>query len=438
MKLQILPLVISSMMVSSIPNYAFADDDHAKKINTVKNSVSEMAEHKGHEVEEGHQEHEGEDHHEEYGVEHADHEEHEEHEEHGVEHADHAGQDGEEEHKEEEGVLHLTPEQQSMIDLEVTELKQKYVANTQNIYGEVVNNRYKTSIISAQSDVKVIRRHAVLGDHVKKGDPLVTLFSDELADRFTELRNNAKEWELVKSMGKSLSGKQRYSRAEANFRQSVTKVIAFGLSTDEIEAQVNKPNKNPLGKFILKAPHSGIIQQDNFLIGQTITSNESLFTLVDEQDIWVEAQLPADQQLDIEKGTEITLTVGDESYHGTLLQIAHNLSEVTRTRMVRISVDNRDHRLHPGQFARVFMPTETFSLQMVLPETSFTKTPDGDWGVFVQVDEGEYKLEEVEILGEMVGSRIVSGLGRGTKVVTSGTFFLASEQAKAGFDIHNH
>ena len=437
MKLQILPLVISSMMVSSMTNVAFAGENHEEKINTVTNSVSEMAEHKDHEGD--HEEHEGEDDHQEHEGE----DEHEEHEEHEIEDIDHAGHEGEEEHKEEEhkeeeGVLHLTPEQQSMIDLEVTELKQEYVANTQNIYGEVVNNRYKTSIISAQSDVKVIRRHAVLGDHVKKGDPLVTLFSDELADRFTELRNNAKEWELVKSMGKRLSGKQRYSRAEANFRQSVTKVIAFGLSTDEIEAQVNKPNKNPLGQFILKAPHSGIIQQDNFLIGQTVTSNESLFTLVDEQDIWVEAQLPADQQLDIEKGTEITLTVGDESYHGTLLQIAHNLSEVTRTRMVRISVDNRDHRLHPGQFARVFMPTETFSLQMVLPETSFTKTPDGDWGVFVQVDEGEYKLEEVEILGEMVGSRIVSGLGRGTKVVTSGTFFLASEQAKAGFDIHNH
>jgi RND family efflux transporter MFP subunit len=432
MKLQILPLVISSMMVSSMTNVAFAGENHEEKLNTVTNSVSEMAEHKDHEGD--HEEHEGEDDHQEHEGE----DEHEEHEEHEIEDIDHAGHEGEEEHKEEEGVLHLTPEQQSMIDLEVTELKQEYVANTQNIYGEVVNNRYKTSIISAQSDVKVIRRHAVLGDHVKKGDPLVTLFSDELADRFTELRNNAKEWELVKSMGKSLSGKQRYSRAEANFRQSVTKVIAFGLSTDEIEAQVNKPNKNPLGQFILKAPHSGIIQQDNFLIGQTVTSNESLFTLVDEQDIWVEAQLPADQQLDIEKGTEITLTVGDESYHGTLLQIAHNLSEVTRTRMVRISVDNRDHRLHPGQFARVFMPTETFSLQMVLPETSFTKTPDGDWGVFVQVDEGEYKLEEVEILREMVGSRIVSGLGRGTKVVTSGTFFLASEQAKAGFDIHNH
>lgn len=335
MKLQILPLVISSMMVSSMTNVAFAGENHEEKINTVTNSVSEMAEHKDHEGD--HEEHEGEDDHQEHEGE----DEHEEHEEHEIEDIDHAGHEGEEEHKEEEhkeeeGVLHLTPEQQSMIDLEVTELKQEYVANTQNIYGEVVNNRYKTSIISAQSDVKVIRRHAVLGDHVKKGDPLVTLFSDELADRFTELRNNAKEWELVKSMGKSLSGKQRYSRAEANFRQSVTKVIAFGLSTDEIEAQVNKPNKNPLGQFILKAPHSGIIQQDNFLIGQTVTSNESLFTLVDEQDIWVEAQLPADQQLDIEKGTEITLTVGDESYHGTLLQIAHNLSEVTRTRMVRI------------------------------------------------------------------------------------------------------
>jgi RND family efflux transporter MFP subunit len=239
-------------------------------------------------------------------------------------------------------------------------------------------------------------------------------------------------------MGKGLAGKKRYSNAEANVRQDLAKVASFGLTKEDIEAQMNNPNNNPLGSFVLKAPIDGVIQQDNFIIGQTVGSSETLFTLVDERDVWVEAQLPADQNLNLSKGTEISLTVGGNSYTGTLLQLAHNLNEKTRTRMARILVENTEHLLHPGQFARVEIPTEESSWKMVLPEESFTRTPDGDWGVFVQVDEGEYKLEEVSVQGEMAGSRIISGLQLGTKVVTSGTFFLASEQAKAGFDIHNH
>jgi RND family efflux transporter MFP subunit len=338
----------------------------------------------------------------------------------------------------EEGVLKLSSEQQATIGLKVTRVQPEMLAVTYSAPGEVVSNRYRSSLLTPQANARVIQRYAMLGDHVKQGQKLVTLFSDELADRMTDLSIDAKEWELVRQMGSALAGKKRYSEARSNFQQSLSKAMAFGLSQEVIEQRINNPKQYPLGQFDLLAPHNGVIQQDDFLIGQQINSGEPLFTLVDETSVWVEAQLPANQQTGIAPGSLIDLSIGETPFQGTLLQLAHNLSERTRTRMVRIEVDNSDHQLHPGQFARVAMPTAEASPKTVLPEAAFTRTPDGDWGVFVEVEPGEYRMQEVDVVQSLSGRRIVSNLQTGTAVVTAGTFFLASEQAKAGFDIHNH
>lgn len=349
----------------------------------------------------------------------------------------HNAGEGEEGH-DEEGVLKLTPQQQATIGLQVTHVQPELLAITYSAPGEVVSNGYRSSLLTPQANARVIKRYAMLGDHVKQGQKLVTLLSDELADRMTDLSIDAREWELVQQMGSSLAGKKRYSEARSNFQQSLSKAMAFGLTQAEVEQRINNPKQIPLGQFDLLAPHDGVIQQDDFLVGQQINSGEPLFTLVDESSVWIEAQIPANQPTHITQGSLIDLSIGDTPFQGTLLQLAHNLSERTRTRMVRIEVDNSDHQLHPGQFARVAMPTESASAQTVLPEAAFTRTPDGDWGVFVEVEPGEYRMQEVDVVQSLSGRRIVSNLQPGTAVVTAGTFFLASEQAKAGFDIHNH
>jgi len=374
-----------------------------------------------------------------HGAEHEDKHDHSTETEHPHEAKDgHAHGDTDEHGHEEEGVVHLTPKQQAMIGLQTTPLKAVLLAESQKVPGEVVSNRYHSSLVSPQADVRVVERYVMLGDHVEQGQPLVMLFSDELADRFSDLKNNAKEWEIVRKLGKSLAGKNRYSQAQTNYQQSLTKVAAFGLSNKEIEAQLKADSQHPLGQFVLKAPHAGVIQQDDFLIGQHISSNEPLFMLVNETSVWVEAQLPANLAVKLSKGTQIDLTVGADAYQGRLLQLAHSLNEATRTRMARISVNNKAHQLHPGQFAQVRMPLAQESWQLFLPEAAFTRTPDGDWGIFLEQAPGEYKLQEVQIRHETSDGRIIDGLKEGSLVVTSGTFFLASEQAKAGFDIHNH
>ncbi|MGH1463479.1 MAG: efflux RND transporter periplasmic adaptor subunit, partial [Neptuniibacter sp.] len=357
-----------------------AEHQHEEGHDQAEETEHQQEEDHDHAEEAGHNHDEGNGHVEETAHQHEESHENAATEKHSDDDRGAHGNEDEHGHEEEGGAVHLNAKQQAMIGLKTTKLKPVLLTDSRIVPGEVVVNRYNSSIVSSQADVRVIQRHVMLGDHVVKGQPLVTLFSDELADRFSDLKNDAKEWEIVRKLGKSLAGKNRYSQAQTNFQQSLTKVSAFGLSHSEIQNQLNQPSKHPLGQFVLKAPHAGVVQQDDFLIGQQLGSSDPLFTLVDETTVWVEAQLPPNLPLNLSKGTQVSLTVGTDAYQGELLQFAHSLDEVTRTRMARISVNNQGHRLHPGQFAQVIMPLDKHSWQLHLPEAAFTRTPDGDWG----------------------------------------------------------
>ena len=53
-------------------------------------------------------------------------------------------------------------------------------------------------------------------------------------------------------------------------------------------------------------------------------------------------------------------------------------------------------------------------------------------------ENGEFKGVEVELGRQLGKSREIKGLPAGTKVVTTGAFYVAAEIAKGSFDAHNH
>ena len=89
-------------------------------------------------------------------------------------------------------------------------------------------------------------------------------------------------------------------------------------------------------------------------------------------------------------------------------------------------------------FVKVYFQIATEQKVMAVPEEALIRSADGDWTVFVEDHPGEFKAKEVE-LGRALGNfREIFGLESGTRVVTQGAFFVASEIAKGGFDPHNH
>ena len=76
---------------------------------------------------------------------------------------------------------------------------------------------------------------------------------------------------------------------------------------------------------------------------------------------------------------------------------------------------------------------------LAVPEAAVVRSADGHWQAFVAEHEtGVYKPVEVTLVRSTGGVAVIEGLAPDTRVVTHGAFFLQSELAKGGFDVHQH
>ncbi len=354
------------------------------------------------------------------------------HDEHGNEHgSEHKSEHG---HQQETAQsVTLTKQQQALVNIKVETLKARNLDYSVYAPGEIQANGYTSYLVSPRVDSVVMTRHKSLGDHVKQGDKLVSLFSATVAQAQTNLTLAKAEWLRVKNLGRQAVGANRFIKAENDFKLAKARLIAFGLSQKDVNA-----NNNPLGEYTLIAHTDGAIISDAFQQGQRVEAGHALMLLSNETQLWVEARIPATTTLNLPVGTLAQVKVGQRYYRATVSQEAHTIDENTRTRVVRLLIDNPDDSLHPGEFADVYFSLSTKKAVILVPENALMRSADGDWVVFVESDNNQFAAQEVE-LGRVLGtSHEIFGLKTGTKVVTSGAFFVASEIAKGGFDPHGH
>ena len=114
------------------------------------------------------------------------------------------------------------------------------------------------------------------------------------------------------------------------------------------------------------------------------------------------------------------------------------LDETTRTLAVRIEVDNPDEQLHPGLFVDTRIGGSELANVFAVPEDAVLRSPDGDWAVFIEQAPGKFESLEVDVIHTINGLAVIEGVPTGARVVTEGAFFVQSEIAKSGFEIHNH
>ncbi|WP_396588661.1 efflux RND transporter periplasmic adaptor subunit [Bermanella sp. R86510] len=332
----------------------------------------------------------------------------------------------------------LNSKQMNLADIQVSSIVPKKVDYKLYAPGEVLSNGYTSYQVSPRVASVVLRRHVALGDHVKQGQSLATLFSELVASAQADYRIAWPEWQRVQELGRKAVGEQRYITAKTNLEAARATLMAYGLSASDLKSLVAVNQSETLGEYTLRAKIDGAVLSDDFEQGQRIEAGVPLIALADERKLWVEAHLPSSMTLNIDTGMQAEVVVGDVRVQASVTQEAHTIDPVTRTRTVRLSVNNPEHRLHPGQFAEVLFQFRTLKPILAVPETALMRSADGDWTVFVEHHPGEFKPVEVE-LGRALGTlREINGIEPGLKIVTRGAFFVASQIAKGGFDPHNH
>lgn len=293
--------------------------------------------------------------------------------------------------------------------------------------GEVVDNAYGTTLITPRVEALVVRRHARLGDEVAAGTPLVTLSSVEVAQAQGSLRIAEQDWQRVQALGREAVSGRRYTESQVAVEQARAAAQAYGIAG----SSAGKAN----GEFTLSAPHAGRITEDAFVVGERIEAGRTLFRLVDESIVWVDAKLPAENARRIAVDSPAQILLGDTRMVGKVVQRAHRTSEDTRNALVRIEVPNEGDRLHGGDYVEVYLDagedTTAAGATLAVPTAALVQL-EGETVVFRQALDGTLAPVAVRT-GDVIGDRtvVLEGVAVGDSVVVEGAYALKAQILKS-------
>ena len=356
-------------------------------------------------------------------------------------------QEDEDQHDE---ALTLTLEQRELANIRVETLNSSPFDLTSVATAQLVVDKDKTVTIAPQLAMQVLKRHVVPGQQVLKGQALLTIGGTDIAQAQADYINAATEWQRVSRMAKGTISASEKMRTQVNAELKRAVLNAIMMTPEQISALTTSPQS--IGQFQLLAPISGRVQQDAAMLGQVLDAGTPLMQLTDESYLWVEAQLTPVQSERVAIGQSALVRVGQRNVTGVVIGRSHEINAITRTEQVWISMPNQQHVLHAGEFAELYfqqsMPDSKQSAAghthakgnlhgVIVPDGALTRSSDGDWQVFIEDQDG-FEAVEVDVVQSQRGLNLVNGIESGSKVVVSGAFFLASELAKSGFDIHNH
>jgi cobalt-zinc-cadmium efflux system membrane fusion protein len=334
-------------------------------------------------------------------------------------HDEHA--EGEEGHEEEASPLKLSAEQLDAAGIKFETLAPMTLGEELRAPGEVLENAYGTTLITPSIPGLVVKRHARLGDEVKAGTLLVTLSSVEVAQAQGELQLAEQEWKRVSALGEEAVSGRRYSEARIAVEQARAKARAYGIGG----------SGGAGGQFTLSAPHDGRITEDEFVVGERVEPGHTLFRLVDESIVWVDAKLTPENAHRIEVGSEATVVAGDARLPGKVTLRAHRTAEATRNAIVRIEVANTGDVLHAGDYVDALLKASGTAAERLAVPTAALVQLEGKTVVFQRTADG---VEPVEVqVGSIVGERteITAGLAAGDSIAVTGAFTLKSRQLKS-------
>lgn len=181
--------------------------------------------------------------------------------------------------------------------------------------------------------------------------------------------------------------------------------------------------------FTLYSPASGVVVQKNVIQGQAIAAGQTLYTIADLSDVWIDAQLREADAAAARTGAgadiEVTGLPG-QMFKGRVAYVYPTLDSASRAVRARVVVSNTDGVLKPGMYATVHVRSASRSV-LTVPTSAVLRTGARNV-VFVDMGGGHLMPMEIEV-GQTAGdfTEVLSGLEPGQRVATSAQFLLDSE-----------
>ena len=269
------------------------------------------------------------------------------------------------------------------------------------------------------------------GGVAKRGDVLVKL---DASSEEAQLRTAEADLELARKdleRTRDLAVRKVVSKAELDSAESKFKQKAG--SVDQMRSMITKKE--------VRAPFDGQLGIRQVNVGQMINAGQQVVPLQALEPMYVDFAIPQQRLPQLSTGLEVRVksdAVQGRDFVGKLTAINSTVDPVTRNVSLQATLDNKDHALRPGMFAKVEVVLPEKNRTLVIPGSAVSYAPYGD-SVFVIEKKKDPKTgKESQVIrqqfvriGEARGDfvSITTGLKAGETVVGTGVFKLRNGMA---------
>ena len=257
-----------------------------------------------------------------------------------------------------------------------------------------------------------------VGDPVRRGQPLFTVYSPELQSAGEELR-------IAERLQRDAAATDPAAAESARRLADATRAR---LRNMEVAGQAGQ-------RQTFASPANGVVLEKNAVQGARFMPGEAIYRIADLSSVWVIADIFEQDLARVRVGQTATVAIPafpGRTFEAKVGYLYPTLDTSTRSTRLRLELPNRDGQLRPGMFAQVELAAGSNVSRVTVPASAVID--DGvRQVVLLALDEGRFKPQPVKL-----GARgrdlveVSEGIRAGERVVVSANFLIDSEsQLKA-------
>ena len=322
------------------------------------------------------------------------------------------------------GTVQISPERQQLIGVRIGTVEKRPLQKVIRTNGRVEFDEKRLATISPKIGGWIEELYVdFTGAPVKKGAPLLTLYSPELVSTQEEyLAALRARQELAASPYPEVAASGNALVESARRRLRLWDISEEQIRVLEQTGQVRK-------SLTLYSPYGGIVLEKMAFQGMRVEPGMALYKLADLSVVWLIADIYEYELPLIRLGQQASINLSylpGEAFTGKAVFIYPYLDAQTRTARVRFEFANPRGTLKPEMYAGVEI-TIRLGDKITVPEGAIIDTGIRKVAI-VEKGAGYFEPRDVK-LGTKAGDyyEVLDGLKVGERVVTSANFLIDSE-----------
>lgn len=322
------------------------------------------------------------------------------------------------------GTVKITPDKQQRIGVRTATVERRSLVRTVRTTGQLTSDETKLAHIHVKVNGYIDKGYVdYIGQLVKKGQPLFTLYSPDLVA--TE-----EEYLIARRGAKEMGASQFPDVAQGSqslLHSTRERLKLWDISDEQIQKLDDTGEVTKTLTFY--SPVSGFVTDRKAFPQTAVTPDMDLYVISDLSTIWVNADVYEYEVPFVKVGQTADMQLSyyaGKTYAGKITYIYPTVDPVSHTVKARIEFPNPNFDLKPQMFANVQLKIN-YGKQIVVPQEAIMDSGDKQY-LFVVHDGGVFEPRVIQMGAKLEGNVVVlSGLNAGETIVTSGNFLIDSE-----------